>query len=119
MSSNNLPDNLVAMNEAHCQLLTDQIKTLESRVRDMEVSLLEQANRLHGAVTERLDSLFDEGTIVEFDAFPGEEGVIKVSNPKSNNIAVGRSEEVFDSLKATREQLDLLNKTIENMQLAR
>lgn len=119
MSESSSSENLVSLNGAHCQLLAEQLKVLEARVHEMEATLIEQASRLHDSVSERLDRMFDENTIVEFENLACGEGVIKVTNPGRNKIATGRSREVFDTLNATREQLRLLNETIESMQLAR
>ncbi|MDF1752892.1 MAG: hypothetical protein P1U89_08980 [Verrucomicrobiales bacterium] len=119
MTSTTLPNDPINFNSAQRQLLVDQINSLEFKVREIERKLLEQATSLHDAVVEKLDSLFDEHTLVEFQAFPGEEGTIKISSEGSANAAIGRSKEVFDTIKATRDQLELLNQTIQKIQLAR
>jgi uncharacterized protein YlzI (FlbEa/FlbD family) len=119
MSSNNFPENLVGMNHAHCQLLTEQVKALETRVLEMERQLVAQASRMHDALTERLDSLFDNETIIEFEPFPGSDGTIKVTNHGQKQIATGKAGEVFETIKAARDQLACLNETIQSIQLAR
>ncbi len=118
MDRNTSCDNVINLNQGHCQLMTEQIDKLESRIRDMEKILIEQANRLSEAVTQKLDRFLNEGTILEFARFPGNEGQISVTGipTKLPNHA---ADEVLSTLRATREQLELLNRTIACIQLAR
>jgi len=118
MDRNTSCDNVINLNQGHCQLMSEQIDKLEDRIRDMERVLIEQANRLYETVTQKLDSLFEGGTIVEFGPFPGHEGHISVAGVPS--ISPNRAaDEVLSTLRATREQLELLNRTITSIQLAR
>ena len=85
----------------------------------MEKQLITQASRMHDALTAKLNSLFDDETIIEFERFPDREGTIKVTNQGKRRIVTGGTGEVFETIQAARDQLARLSETIENIQLAR
>ena len=118
-SKNSTPENLVDMNEAHRQLMTDQIEKMESRVQQLEQSLLHHATRMYDVVTQKLDSLFSTESIAQFDSHPEGTGTVKVTEPEGKMQTTGISQDVTDSIELTRQQLEMLNQTIENIQQSR
>ena len=118
-SENATPENLVDMNEAHRQLMADKIEQMECRVLELEKSLLHHATRMYDVVTQKLDSLFSSESIAEFDSHPEGTGTIKVTEPEGNLQTTGVSQDVSDTIELARQQLEMLNQTIENFQQSR
>lgn len=120
-------NNVISFHEANRHALNEKLKLMESRVQELESSILEHASNLECLFIETLDQVswreIEEG-LAEFSEFPLDHGTLRPASIKPGEAWLSggdtSSDERFVGLiDSADEQLELLHEAIGKLQLPR
>ena len=120
LSSSQEP-NVINFHEANREALNDKLEEMETKVRELENTILEHASNLHCLLIENLDQILwreEEEGLIEFEPFPNDQGLLKTAKiEKGERWLLGG--DTSSNLNYTSEQIEFLNETIEKLHLPR
>lgn len=118
-------DNVISFQEANRHALNVRLEEMETRVAELESSIIEHASNLQCLFIETLDQVAwceIEAGLAEFSEFPQGQGNLTSAKIQPGEVWMvgGDTNDRFASMLAdTDEQLQLLNDSIEQLQLSR